>query len=142
MTNSKGLMAAALAVCLSSCAGCAEPRLKEGETADFDFPARFGSVSEVDFVCHYASFNGEWTPISAAEIEDWCDCEISDAPRLRYRETLFVIKNGRISQAEAGCSSLGYSGTLEDWRSEPSFCFSADRITADNRGNPVIAVPG
>lgn len=141
MIKSKVLMAAVLGACLSGYAGCAEPRLN-GETADFDFPARFGPVSEVDFVCHYASFNVEWTPIAAAEIEDWCDCEISDPPPLRYRDTLFVIKDGRIAQAEAGWSSLGYTGTLEDWRREPSFCFSKDRITADNRGNPVIGVPG
>jgi hypothetical protein len=125
-----------VATALMSLAGCSTANNTTRE--EFNFASTFGSLSGVDQVCHYQTFDGRLAPLSITDLEKDCDCEIAPGQTVNYRNTMIVIKQGLITQSEASHSDLGYQGDLDAWRREPSFCFSKDRLSLDESGNLVI----
>lgn len=106
---------------------------------EFNFVKVFGSLSDVDHICHFETFDGREADLSIVELERECNCEVDASQNVKYRNTMIVIKRGTIAQSEARHSDLGYQGDLNSWRREQSFCFSGNRLSLDRHGNLIIS---
>lgn len=125
-------LAVLLFLALSSC-NTSAPR-----QAVFNFRDQFGSLSGVDQICHFETFDGRKAKIQISELERECGCDLAQEASVNYRSTLFVIRGRELLHAEATHHDLGYIGDLEAWRRERSFCFPARRLSLDLAGNLII----